>query len=151
MKKYILLSICFVLFLGIASFAQDVVKDSASAGAKNAEKIMSAKDTLGLTDEQSAKLKAINEDLRQKNTDLVKQMNAVSKDIETIMNADDPDLKQAEVKVRDLEKIRTQIMLNRLSAMKEVDKVLTKEQRAKIKQMGAQRGGTKNVMPPKVK
>lgn len=140
MKKYLLLSICFVLFLGIATFAADVVKDSAAAGAKNAEKIMSVKDKLGITDEQSAKLKAINADLKQKNTALVGQMNAISKDIADIMNADDPDLKQAEVKVRDLEKVRTQIMLNRLTAMKDVDKVLTKEQRAMMKQMRVGKG-----------
>jgi Spy/CpxP family protein refolding chaperone len=148
MKKYILFSICFVLFLGFASFAADVVKDSAAAGAKNADKIMSAKDKLGLTDEQSAKLKAINADLKQKNTDLVKQTNVLSKGLSDIMNADDPDLKKAEVTVRELEKVRTQIMLNRLSAMKEVDKVLTKEQRAMMKQMRtAQPRGFQGIKP----
>ncbi len=151
MKKYLLLAVCFVLFLGMVSFAQDVVKDSASAEVKNANRAINLKDKLGLTDEQSAKLKAINTDLAQKNSVLVNQVNAISKEIGDIMNSDDPDLKQAETKVRDLEKIRTQIMLNRLSAMKEVGKVLTKEQKEKIKQMGAGNRGSKSVMPPKGK
>ena len=151
MKKCLLLAICFASFLGMASFAQDVVKDSASAEVKNANRYISLKDKLGLTDEQSAKLKAINMDLAQKNSVLINQVNAISKEIGDIMNADDPDLKQAETKVRDLEKIRTQIMLNRLSSMKEVGKVLTKEQKEKIKQLGAAQKGPKNTMPPKGK
>jgi Spy/CpxP family protein refolding chaperone len=151
MKKYLLLVICSVLFLGMAAFAQDVVKDSASAEVKGTGKYMSMKDTLGMTDEQSAKMKAINSDLMKKNSVLVGQVNAISKEIGDIMNADDPDLKKAETKVRELEKIRTQIMLNRLSAMKEVGKILTKEQKDKIRQMGAVNKGPKNVMPPKGK
>jgi len=151
MKKYLLFVVFSVLFLGMASFAQDVVKDTASTEVKNAGRYMSLKDQLGLTDEQSAKLKAINADLAQKNSVLVNQVNAISKEIGDIMNADDPDLKQAETKVRDLEKIRTQIMLNRLSAMKDVGKVLTKEQKEKMKQMGAGQKGPKSMMQPKGK
>ena len=136
MKKYLLLSLCLVMFLGIASFAEDVVKDSAGTGAKNADKIMSVKQKLGITDEQAAKIKAINADLKQKSMDLIKQVNSLSKELGDIMNADDPDLSQAKLKVKDMEKIRTQIMMNRLAAMKAVDKVLTKVQRDMMKQMG---------------
>ena len=149
MKRTVVLSFCLLLLLGAASFAQGFMEMSITAGINNADKYIAAKDKLGLSDGQVAKLKGIKDDLGQKNAALMKETNEMNKGIMDLMRADDPDLAQVEIKLNEYEKVQSDIMLNKFAAAKDANKILTKEQKGKWLALQAERrAAIKNRMPP---
>ena len=139
MKKTVILSICLLLIMGFAAFAQDDIEDAVAAGTDHCGKYIAMKDKLGLSDGQTAKLKEIRTNLGQKISALVKERNELRKEIRNLVKAEDPDLGAIEAKVKELEKVNTQILMARLSAAKDAGKVLTKEQKEKLKKVRAER------------
>lgn len=141
MKKVLLFAFCIVMAAGMASFAADEVDKAVAAGTDHAGKFISFKKDLGLSDEQVAKLKEIRENIANKNGSLVKEAKSLMDAVKTLSNADDPDLSAIEVKVRALEKVRTDIFMNRLSGAKASGKVLTNDQKLKLKELTAKLKG----------
>jgi len=149
MKRTVVLSFCLLLLLGSASFTQGFMEMSITAGIINADKYIAAKDKLGLSDGQVAKLKGIKNDLEQKNAGLMKKSNEISKGIIDLVRADDPDLAQVEIKLNEYEKVQSDIMLNKFAAAKDTNKILTKEQKGKWLALQAKRrAAIKNRMQP---
>lgn len=143
MKKLIILSICFLLLFGFAAFAQEQAEgqdvEEAVATGTNIDNYVAEEGKLGLTQDQKTKLKEIKDKLGQENSKLIKERNQIMSEIKTMMKEDEPDFGKVESRVRDLEKVRSQIMLNKLSAAKKADNVLTKEQKEKMKQVRAEK------------
>ncbi len=139
MKRYMVLSVCMLLLLGFASFAQDMVDDSVAIATDNTARYVSVKDQLGLTNDQVVKLNSIRDNLKKQNADLIKQRDDLTKSIRDLVRADNPDYDQVASKVRDLENVRPQIILNRLSAAKDASNVLTADQKTKMQQINADR------------
>jgi Spy/CpxP family protein refolding chaperone len=139
MKRYMILSVCMLMVLGFASFAQDLVDDSVAIATDNTSRIVAVKDQIGLTNDQIVKLNSIRDGLRKQNADLIKQRDDITKAIRDMVRADNPDYDQIASKVRDLENVRPQIILNRLSAAKAASQVLTGDQQSKLQQINADR------------
>lgn len=133
MKKLLLLTVCVIMVLSCASFAQMMGDDDMGNMVDHSGKYMGMKDKLGLTQEQAAKMKEIKDNLGQKNKPLIEQRNTLSKELKALLKQDDPDLAAVEAKIKELQNVRTQIMLNKISAAKASNKVLTKEQKDKIR------------------
>lgn len=133
MKRAALLLICFLLMLGLVSFAQDDAEDSITAGTGHAEKYLAAKDRLGLTGDQVAKLEQIRSDQQKKIAELNKMRNETSKQIRELMKAEEVDMAEVETRVSHLERVRSQLMLARLNATTDARKVLTQEQLKRFK------------------
>jgi Spy/CpxP family protein refolding chaperone len=127
------------MLLGVASFAQDIVDDSVAIATDNTARYVAVKDQIGLTNDQVAKLNDIRENLRNKNAGLIKQRDELTRSIRDLVRADDPDLDQVASKVRDLENVRPQIIMNRLDAAKSANNVLTADQKTKLQQINADR------------
>lgn len=139
MKRYMILSVCMLLVLGFASFAQDLVDDSVAIATDNTSRIVAMKDQIGLTNDQVVKLNSIRDNLRKQNADLIKQRDDLTKSIRDMVRADNPDYDGVASKVRDLENVRPQIILNRLNAAKAASQVLTADQQTKLQQINADR------------
>ena len=139
MKRYMILSVCMLLVLGFASFAQDLVDDSVAIATDNTSRIVAVKDQIGLTNDQVVKLNSIRDNLRKQNADLIKQRDDLTKSIRDMVRADNPDYDGVASKVRDLENVRPQIILNRLNAAKAASQVLTADQQTKLQQINADR------------
>jgi Spy/CpxP family protein refolding chaperone len=139
MKKLIILSVSMFLVMGVASFAQDMVDDSVAISTDNAIRYVAEKDRIGLTNDQVTQLNSIRDSLRTKNADLIKKRDELTRSIRDLVRADNPDYDQVSSKVRDLENVRPQIILNRLSAAKDANNVLTADQRSKLQQLNAER------------
>lgn len=133
MRRIAVMAMCAVILLSLASFAQTAADDKVGSALDHSGKYMSMKDRLGLTDDQVAKLKSIRVDLVQKNKPLIEQSSALAKELRTLLQSDDPDLGAVESKIKDLNNVRMQVILNRISAAKEANKVLTPEQKEKLK------------------
>ena len=150
MKKTMILSACLLLFIGLASFAQDV-EPMINAGTNNIDNYLAEKDNIGLSKDQLAKLKEIKNSLNTKNAGLIKQRTSIIGEIRTMMSADKVDYAQVESKLPELEKVRSQIMMNRLSSSKDAENVLTNGQREKLRSLRAQRNEKmKNLMKERI-
>ena len=90
---------------------------------------------LGLDDKQKERIDGIitktKKDMIRKNAEL--QIAKI--DLKNILGNDPVDMKAAESKLRDMEGIKTAMMLARLNAVEEGKSVLTSEQRAKMKEI----------------
>ena len=141
MKRLIFLSFCLLLILGIASFAQDVER-GAGISDINVDNYIAQKEKLGLSKTQMEKLQEIKMNMGRKNAELVKQRTELNNELRDMMQEDEINFTKVEAKVAELEKARTQIMLNRLSSVKNAEGVLTKEQLEKMKKVRSQQRGS---------
>ena len=141
MKRVFILVLSLLLLTWAGALAaennNDVEKTVESG--TSVDNVTAEKSKLGLSEEQMKKLKDIKSEVGSENAKLIKERNKIRNEIRTMMKADDPDYNKIEAKVRELEKVRSRIMLNKLSGAKKVNKVLTKEQRSKLKQIRAER------------
>ena len=141
MKKIAFIAAFSFLLLSSASIAQEIPDRMIEMGTDNAGKYVADKDRLGLTAAQTASLKAIRADLAKTNAPLIKQRDDLSRSLNDLLLTEDVDLSAVSAKVSALEKLRTQITMNRITAAKQADKVLTKAQREKLRLLRAERKG----------
>ncbi len=142
MDRKLIFAFCLILVLGFAfgSFAKEVSLDEdVVSKADVCDKYIGLKSKLNLTDEQAQKIKNIKTNFGEKNASLIKERNRISKELREILKAEEPDFGAVEAKVKELQNVRTEIMLNKLRSAKEAQKVLTAEQKEKLKEIAKPR------------
>jgi Spy/CpxP family protein refolding chaperone len=91
---------------------------------------------LNLSDEQSEKIFAIQEENRRKNWDRMGQMRAEQFKLRGMWNSDNVDPKAFADQQRKVDDLRREMMVSRLETRKQVENVLTPEQRKQFRQFG---------------
>jgi Spy/CpxP family protein refolding chaperone len=97
-------------------------------------------DKLGLTDEQSMKMKPIHSEMQKKQARFTADLKIAQIELKDIMDVKDFDLEKAGSAVKKIEGIKTAHHLEMLSAMKEMRTILTDEQFQKMKKMHMEMG-----------
>lgn len=92
--------------------------------------------TLNLTDEQQEKIFAIHEDNRRKNFDTMSKMRTEAFKLRRMVNADNVDSKAVVEQQRKVDELRRQVLASRLDMRKQMESVLTPEQRKQARQFG---------------
>lgn len=92
-------------------------------------------DKMGLTDEQSMKMKPIHSEMQKKNARFKADLKIAQIELKDIMDVKDFDLEKAGSAVKKIADIKTAHHLEMLSAMKEMRTILTDEQFKKMKSM----------------
>ena len=92
-------------------------------------------DKMGLTDEQSMKMKPIHSEMQKKNARFKADLKIAQIELKDIMDVKDFDLEKAGSAVKKIADIKTAHHLEMLSAMKEMRTILTDEQYKKMKTM----------------
>ena len=90
----------------------------------------------GLTDEQRDKLAVIREQHRQKNWGTMGQVQAEQFKLRQMYSADKLDSAAILEQQKKVDELRRQMLKSRLEARKEIEAVLTPEQRKQLRQMG---------------
>ncbi|HEX6318624.1 MAG TPA: Spy/CpxP family protein refolding chaperone [Burkholderiales bacterium] len=91
---------------------------------------------LNLTDEQREKIFAIQEQNRQKNWDKMGQMRAEQFKLRSLYNADSIDPQAFAEQQKKVDDLRREMLVSRLETRKQVEAVLTPEQRQQFRQYG---------------
>lgn len=91
---------------------------------------------LNLTDEQREKIFAIQERNRQKNWDKMGKMRAEQFKLRSMYNADNVDPQAFAEQQKKVDDLRREMMVSRLETRKQVEGVLTPEQRQQFRQTG---------------
>ena len=91
---------------------------------------------LDLTPEQQQKVLAIQEENRRKNWDTMGKMRAEQFRLRSLYNADDVDAKAYAEQQRKLDDLRREMMVSRFETRKQIEGVLTPEQRQQFRQFG---------------
>jgi len=91
---------------------------------------------LNLSDEQQDKLFAIREDNRRKNSDAMGTMRAEMFKLRRMYNADSVDSKALVEQQKKVDDLRRQMLASRLDMRKQMESVLTPEQRKQVRQIG---------------
>jgi Spy/CpxP family protein refolding chaperone len=91
---------------------------------------------LNLTDEQQDKLFAIQEANRKKNWDTMSTMRSERFKLQRMYNADSVDSKSLLEQQKKVDDLRRQMLASRLDMRKQMESVLTPEQRKQIRQFG---------------
>jgi Spy/CpxP family protein refolding chaperone len=91
---------------------------------------------LNLSDEQQEKIFAIQEENRKKNWDTMSKMRSESFKLRRLYNAENVDSKALMEQQRKVDDLRRQMLGARLDMRKQVESVLTPEQRKQIRQYG---------------
>jgi len=92
-------------------------------------------DKLGLSDEQTMKMKPIHSEMQKKQARFTADLKIAQIELKDIMDVKDFDLEKAGSAVKKIEGIKTAHHLEMLSAMKEMRTILTDEQFQKMKKM----------------
>jgi len=100
-------------------------------------------DKLGLTDEQSMKMKPLHSEMQKKQARFKADVKIAEIDLKDIMDVKDFDLERARAAVKKIADIKTAHQLEMLSAMKEMRTILTDEQFKKMKKMHMELGEKK--------
>lgn len=100
-------------------------------------------DKLGLSDEQTMKMKPIHSEMQKKQARFKADLKIAQIELKDIMEVKDFDLEKAETAVKKIEGIKTAHHLEMLSAMKEMRTILTDEQFKKMKTMKQMEMGEK--------
>jgi Spy/CpxP family protein refolding chaperone len=103
-------------------------------------------DKLGLTDEQTMKMKPIHSQMQKKQARFTADLKIAQIELMDIMDVKDFDLEKASAAVKKIEEIKTAHHLAMLSAMKEMRGILTEEQFKKMKKMHMEMGEKKPAM-----
>ncbi|MFC1767793.1 Spy/CpxP family protein refolding chaperone, partial [Candidatus Margulisiibacteriota bacterium] len=142
MKRTIALLICLILVLSIPAFAARTYicaksgKASYKMGKASHGKIMGE---IELTKDQKAKMEALKEKLQKDNKDLAAKKQKLNKELKALMKEEDLDIGRIEGKMKEISSIQTKMKINALKKKKEMKKILTKEQKAQMKKMQAER------------
>ena len=91
---------------------------------------------LNLTDEQQEKIFALHEDHRRKNFDTMSKMRSETFKLRRMYNADNVDSKAIVEQQRKVDELRRQVLASRLDMRKQMESVLTPEQRKQARQFG---------------
>ena len=91
---------------------------------------------LNLTDEQQEKIFAIQEENRRKNFDTMGKMRAETFKLRRMVNADNVDTKAVVEQQKKVDDLRRQVFASRLETHKQMQSVLTPEQRKQARQFG---------------
>jgi Spy/CpxP family protein refolding chaperone len=91
---------------------------------------------LNLTDEQQEKIFALHEDQRRKNFDTMSKMRSETFKLRRMYNADNVDSKAVVEQQRKVDDLRRQVLASRLDMRKQMESVLTPEQRKQARQFG---------------
>lgn len=97
--------------------------------------------TLGLSEDQRAKVRRIMEDTRRKNWDVLGQIQSERFKLREMVRGDKVDPNAAIEQKRKIDDLRRQIMGARLEARNQVLALLTPEQREKARSFGPRHGG----------
>lgn len=91
---------------------------------------------LNLTDEQQEKIFAIHEQQRTKNFGTMTKLRSEMFKLQRMANAESPDTKAVVEQQKKVDDLRREMLASRLEVRKEVQKVLTPEQRKQFRQFG---------------
>lgn len=91
---------------------------------------------LNLTDEQQRKVLAIQEENRRKNWDTMGKMRAEQFKLRSMYNADSVDPQAFAEQQKKVDDLRREMLVSRLETRKQVEAVLTPEQRQQFRQYG---------------
>jgi Spy/CpxP family protein refolding chaperone len=91
---------------------------------------------LNLSDEQQEKVFAIQEEQRRKNFDTMSKMRSETFKLRRMYTADNVDSKAVVEQQRRVDDLRRQMLASRLEMRKQVESVLTPEQKKQIRQLG---------------
>ncbi|HYL90735.1 MAG TPA: Spy/CpxP family protein refolding chaperone [Burkholderiales bacterium] len=91
---------------------------------------------LNLTDEQQDKVFAIQEQHRSKNFGTMSKMRAETFKLQRMLNAENADSKAIVEQQKKVDDLRREMLASRLEMRKDVEKVLTPEQRKEFRQFG---------------
>lgn len=91
---------------------------------------------LNLTDEQHQKVLAIQEENRRRNWDTMGKMRAEQFKLRSLYNADTPDPQAFAEQQKKVDDLRREMLVSRLETRKQIEGVLTPEQRKQFRQFG---------------
>jgi Spy/CpxP family protein refolding chaperone len=100
-------------------------------------------DKMGLTDEQTMKMKPIHSEMQKKQARFQADLKIAQIELMDIMDVKDFDLEKASAAVKKIEEIKTAHHLEMLTAMKEMRNILTDEQFKNMKKMHMEMGEKK--------
>ena len=100
--------------------------------------------SLNLTDEQEDKLFALHEQQRAKSFGTMTQMRAESHKLNRMLKAENVDTKAVVEQQKKVDELRRTMMASHLDMRKDVEKILTPEQRKQLKQAGPRWGHEMN-------
>ncbi|HYL25866.1 MAG TPA: Spy/CpxP family protein refolding chaperone [Burkholderiales bacterium] len=99
---------------------------------------------LNLSEEQQAKIFAIHEDHRRKNFDTMSKLRGEVFQLRRMYNAESIDAKALVEQQKKVDELRRQMLASRLDMHKQVQSVLTPEQRKQMRQFGPWWAGEEN-------
>ncbi len=97
--------------------------------------MLSHREQLKLTPEQVRKLEDLRNDFERNARKSQDDLRAAERGLEDLLRADSVDLKQAEAKVREVEKLRADQRIARIRAIEQGKSVLSQEQRDRLRDM----------------
>ena len=100
-------------------------------------------DKMGLTDEQTMKMKPIHSEMQKKQARFTADLKIAEIELKDIMDVKDFDLEKASLAVKKIADIKTAHHLEKLSAMKEIRTILTDDQFKNMKKMHMEMGDKK--------
>jgi hypothetical protein len=103
--------------------------------------ILSYKDYLSLTAEQVKKIEQLRDQFQRQNIRTDADVRIIELDIAALLDSATVDLMKVEAKIREAEKLRTELRIARVRAIEQAKAVLTSEQRKKFLEMVDSRSG----------
>jgi Spy/CpxP family protein refolding chaperone len=91
-------------------------------------------ESLNLTDEQREKIQAVQEENRQRNWTVMGQVRTEMFKLRRMYNADNPDANAVAEQQKKVDELRRQMLVSRLEGRKQVEALLTPEQRKQFRQ-----------------
>jgi Spy/CpxP family protein refolding chaperone len=108
--------------------------------------MLSHREELHLSPEQVRKLEGVRNDFERDGRKQADDLRRAERELDDVLKADSVDLKQAEAKVRAVERLRGDQRLARIRAVEQGKSILTQEQRDRFKEMVA--GGNRYTRRP---
>jgi len=100
--------------------------------------ILSSKDALGLSAEQTRKLEQLRDDFQRQSIRNDADLKIIELDIAAALENDPVDMTKLEAKMREAERLRADIRIARIRAIEHAKALLTAEQKKKLQEMSRQ-------------
>jgi Spy/CpxP family protein refolding chaperone len=97
--------------------------------------MLSRRDELNLSSEQVKNLERLRTDFEREAVKNEGDLRVAELDLSEILKADSVDVKRAEAKVREIERLRAELRIARIRAIEQAKTVLSQEQREKLRAM----------------
>jgi Spy/CpxP family protein refolding chaperone len=97
--------------------------------------MLNRREELNLSSDQVKNLERLRTDFEREAVKNQADLRVAELDLSEILNADSVDVKKAEVKVREIERLRADLRLGRIRAIEQGKAVLSQEQREKLRSM----------------